>query len=669
MGWLHRRDNAKPDYTGLELQTSVSILPVPIVWGRNKLAGNVIWYQNFQAHAGGAGAKGAGGKGGALGGGGGVTSYTYTADIILALCEGPIGGIAIVWKDQSITTYPFLGFTLYPGDTPQAVWPYLSVFYADQALAYQGTAYLAAPSYNLGASATLGNHSFEILGVYAGTGANGVDADPALVIYDFLTNAQYGAGLNPASINATSLFGAGGDASLQSYCRALGICFSPVLSSQQQASSILTRWLQLLNCAAVWSGAELKFIPYADSGISAGAETTFQAQFSIPHPVPLSTGFTPPAYVEVCAPANFVSDGGVAYAFSNLPFVFIGDTVPYFPGTYGMGPNGTYIFTSGDTGKAVVITYTYAATAGFAPNLTPVYALTDLDFVDEKGNKDPVQVERADVFSLPTIQRLEVSSRGNQYASMPVEARDQAQIEIFGPRVGSSIQGHEICDELRVGPLVAQTILQRELYVRAKFTFKLSWEYCLLDPMDIVTLTDANLGLSDYPVRIITIEEDDKGLLAFTAEELVFGVSTPAFYQTAAPGNFAANWAVPAVPVNTPLIFEPPSSATGGVAQVWVGASGINGGPSNQQWGGANVFVSLDDATYSQIAVLTAPLRQGFLTASLPAAAGWDSVDALSVDLSESGGALSGTSEASAQQGATLSLVDSELLAYRVPPI
>src|SRR5208337_2581888 len=116
--------------------------------------------------------------------------------------------------------------------------------------------------------------------------------------------------------------------------------------------------------------------------------------------------------------------------------------------------------------------------------------------------------------------------RANQYSATPVEARDQGQIEIFGPRVGTVIQGHEICDELRIGPLVAQTILQRELYVRAKFTFKLSWEYCLLDPMDVVTLTDANLGLSNYPVRIITIEEDAKGLMSVTAEELVSGVST-----------------------------------------------------------------------------------------------------------------------------------------------
>ena len=53
-----------------------------------------------------------------------------------------------------------------------------------------------------------------------------------------------------------------------------------------------------------------------------------------------------------------------------------------------------------------------APSTSYVPNLTPAYALTDLDYVDEKGNKDPVQVERVDVFSLPTIQRLTVSSRG-----------------------------------------------------------------------------------------------------------------------------------------------------------------------------------------------------------------------------------------------------------------
>jgi hypothetical protein len=312
----------------------------------------------------------------------------------------------------------------------------------------------------------------------------------------------------------------------------------------------------------------------------------------------------------------------------------------------------------------VVITYTYAAPTAYTPNLTPVYALADADFVDEKGNKDPLQIERADIFSLPTIQRIECLSRSNQYSATPVEARDQSQIEVFGPRVGSVIEAHEICDELRIGPLVAQAILQRELYVRTKFTFKLSWEYCLLDPMDVVTITDANLGLANYPVRIVEIEEDDKGLLAIKAEELVSGVSTPAFYQNASPGGLAPNWAVPAVAVNPPLIFEPPPHATGGVAQVWVGASGSGVAPTSPQWGGANVFVSVDNATYSQVAVVAAPVRQGVLTAALAAASGWDTADTLAVSLAGSGAALAGTSQTAAQQGATLALVDSELLAY-----
>ncbi len=181
--------------------------------------------------------------------------------------------------------------------------------------------------------------------------------------------------------------------------------------------------------------------------------------------------------------------------------------------------------------------------------------------------------------------------------------------------------------------------------------------------MDIVTITDTNLGLSDTPVRVISIEEDDKGLLAVTAEELVTGVSTPQYYPSASAGNFVPNMGVPAVPVNAPHIFEPPVAATGGVAQIWAGASGASYG-SSTQWGGANVFVSVDDVTYSQFAVIAAPLNQGFLTTALPAAAGWDSTDTLAVSLAESGGALTGTTEAAALQGATLSLVDAELIAF-----
>ncbi len=661
MSWLGRNPNAKPDYTSLEIQTSASTLPIPIAYGQNKLAPNVLWFANFRAGPG-AGGKGSGGKGGLTGGSSASDDYTYYADLIMGLCEGPISNIGWIYKNQSIYLALELGLGWCDGTTPQSTWPYLEAIYPYNALAYQGTAYLWGAGYNLGDTASIGNHNAEVLGVLWGTGVNGSDADPAQVIYDFLTNAQYGCGFNAASINGSTLFGSGGDASLQTYCKSMGIAISPVLDSQEPANSILTRWLQLLNCAAVWSGGELKFIPYGDTAVAPGAETTYQTQFSIPVPVPLSTGGVP-ALVNLCPAASFVSDGGVVYAFSNTPLVFVSATAPSAEGAYGMPTPGEYAFATADEGKPVVVTFAAQNLTGYSPNLTPVYALTDSDFVDEKGNKDPVQVERVDIYSLPTIQRIEVLNRGNQYAAQPVEARDQSQIEIFGPRVGPTITAHEICDPFVIAPIVAQAILQRELYVRTKFTFKLSWEYCLIDPMDVIAITDGNLGLSNYPVRVIEIEEDDKGLLEVTCEELVTGVSTPAFYQTAGASGYQQNQGVPAVPVNAPFIYEPPLSATGGTPQIWIGASGANYG-STTQWGGANVYVSIDSATFSQIATITQPMRQGALTAALPMATGWDVTDALAVSLIESGGTLSGTSQASAEAGATVSLVDSELLAY-----
>ena len=96
------------------------------------------------------------------------------------------------------------------------------LFYPSQAVAYSGTAYMAAAWYQMGTTPTIGNLSFEVYGNMSGSGVNGVDADPAAVIFDFLTNPRYGAGFDPASIDQTTLFGRSGDASLQTYCTSLG---------------------------------------------------------------------------------------------------------------------------------------------------------------------------------------------------------------------------------------------------------------------------------------------------------------------------------------------------------------------------------------------------------------------------------------------------------------
>ena len=51
MGFLlGKKKNQKPDYTGLQLNTAVATLPIPILWGRQKMTGNLIWYNGFTAY-------------------------------------------------------------------------------------------------------------------------------------------------------------------------------------------------------------------------------------------------------------------------------------------------------------------------------------------------------------------------------------------------------------------------------------------------------------------------------------------------------------------------------------------------------------------------------------------------------------------------------------------
>ena len=172
----------------------------------------------------------------------------------MALCEGPIAGINQVWKNQSVYSLEQLGLSLFPGTTPQSVWSYLATAYPSQALAYQGTAYLARPNYSLGDTATLDNHNFEVQGIRygsgygqpgntirptrVGTGAelrvrrrrSGLGGRPI-----FSPTPNTASAFRKRSIDATTLFGAGGDASYQTYCQAVGLALRPALTDQEQA--------------------------------------------------------------------------------------------------------------------------------------------------------------------------------------------------------------------------------------------------------------------------------------------------------------------------------------------------------------------------------------------------------------------------------------------------
>ena len=110
---------------------------------------------------------------------------------------------------------------------------------------------------------------------------------------------------------------------------------------------------------------------------------------------------------------------------------------------------------------------------------------------------------------------------------------------------------------------------------------------------------------------------------------------------------------------NAPVVFEPSLDMTNGQPEIWAMVSG------GQNWGGAQVWASLDNATYQRIGAVTAPARQGLTTSALPNVVGIDTSSTLGVNLTMSAGELLPATQAEADAGVTLCYVDGELLSYQ----
>lgn len=277
----------KPQFSGLAIQTSASSVPIGLWYGKNRGSGNLIWQGDFKSEKAKSGGKGIGAAltGGLLfsGGGGsskkGGTGYQYSGSYELGLCWGEIQDITRVWKDQSkVASYASLGFSLFTGTNPQSPWGYLVTAHPDQALGYPDIAYLAVPNYDLGQTNTFPQHSFEVEALLVGTGVGNTveDADPALIIKDFLSNEVHGVGFNTSILSNLLSTGAAvttGDSAFQTYCQAMGFALSPFLSDQQPSGEIIQRWADLCNTAVVWTGYSLKFHPYGPDAITLNGVT------------------------------------------------------------------------------------------------------------------------------------------------------------------------------------------------------------------------------------------------------------------------------------------------------------------------------------------------------------------------------------------------------------
>ena len=546
--------SAEERILSLQVQQSSQGLTLPVIYGRTRVAGNLIWYGDFVTIEHKTTTR-QGGKGG-----GGITQedikYTYEAAVMLALCEGEIQGVGRIWREkEKFDSLAQLRLTLMRGGDEQPLWTHLQqAKHQDQALNYSGTAYLCSPNYELTKSAQIYQHNFEVIGKLGYSG-NIPDANPREIVLDLLTNQRYGCGFPSQNIGDTDRY--------SNYCRAVGIFLSPAYTEQGEAQRNISELLEQTNSAAVFSQGRLKIIPYGDGSYSGN---------------------------------------GAVYVADN---------------------------------KAI-------------------YDLTDDDFI-VSGAQDPVKVERktnADAFNQIQVEYLD---RNNDYNVAIAEVKDQANIEQYGLRPKDAIKMHGICDA-KVAQKVAQQLLQRALYVRNEYEFKLGWKYCLLEPMDIVTLTDAGLGLNKTPVRITEIEEDEEGVLSIKAEDYPVGVYTVSEYPTQPSLGYSADYNVSPGNAHVPVIFEAPLQLTGGEPQIWLATAG------GDMWGGAEVWVSTDGDSYTRVGAVNHKARFGSLTAALPNGAVFDRTNTLGVEISA--GQLTGGTEQDSRDLLTLCYVDGEFLAY-----
>jgi hypothetical protein len=132
-----------PRLADLAVMASTEGAPIPRVYGRARLPGQVIWATNLEEVVSTASQTTAGGKG--MGGSPAVTTnttmYSYFANLAVGLCEGRIGAVLRIWADGKPLDLAGLSIRIYNGDEAQTPDP-LIVAKDGDVPAYRGLAYV-----------------------------------------------------------------------------------------------------------------------------------------------------------------------------------------------------------------------------------------------------------------------------------------------------------------------------------------------------------------------------------------------------------------------------------------------------------------------------------------------------------------------------------------------
>ena len=641
-----------PAIGAIKIQQSTYGLVLPIVWGMTRLTGDLLWYGDFKAtpHT---TVTQSGGKGGGAPAQS-STTFTYSASVAMLLCEGPIITIRTAWRGKKI-----YGGSAYGGATRVTT----EIFgYHGAPIAVANTADWADVSvervlnadeqgdykyYRGGESEPLSRNVdyTAVGGLY--TFVDGAVADGELIRIRYAYASPAAGSSSLASLGMNLFRGTPGQAAWPYLTtnhpdQALGYSSIAYVAAANYAlddgASVENHSFEVESAfrfsSTIPDASPAVIVVDAMSnpqyGAGFGAEKLLTADYAA---ACAAQGiFLSPALTEQTSAADFLA---ALAALTNVGLVWSGSVLKFVPYT-----------DVAITGNGVT----------FTPNTAPIYDLTDDDFqgADEEG---PIKVLRGSPSDTCNSVSLEYLDRANSYNIGIMPAQDQPDIQETRLRPMPTIKAHWIT-EASVAKIVAQLILQRSLFVRNTYQFKLGWTKIGLEPMDLVTLTDPVL-MTRQPVRILTIEEDDAGYLDVVAEDFPKGSASATLYPSASGAGFAHDYNESPGVLGAPVIFEAPAALAtqeGGL-EVWLAA-----GNSGATYGGCEVWVSLTGANYERAAVLHGASRFGVTTSPLAATAG-TTTETVGVSLTAGGQILAG-SIADMNALSTLCYVGGEFIGY-----
>jgi hypothetical protein len=293
----------------------------------------------------------------------------------------------------------------------------------------------------------------------------------------------------------------------------------------------------------------------------------------------------------------------------------------------------------------------------YLPDNTIEFVLTDDngDFIYSDG-ADPVRLVRKRQSDLPNYGYLEVLNRSNNYNAEPSPWDDQGSIDLYGPISGDTYQAHEIC-EPSIGDICAKLYGNRQTLTPNQFEFNTGPGFMAYVVGSKGTITDPKFGIQ--PVQVIDMEEQDDGSFKVQVEQYFGSISSTPPGAAESAINVPVNTNVSASAVNTPIIFEPPSTLAGAAPQVWMAVSAGPGGVYDPNWGGCFVWLSSDGTTYQQVGTIETPARMGVLATALASYGGAnpDTTHSFDANLAESNGTLVGVTAADAAAYVTLFVI------------